>query len=222
MKQSTVSRFLSLLAVFAFVGGLSAQAPSDATSRAIAAGEFQWAKGLGSTSDSVLADIATAQSLSGETAAAASTLSDIDSASAQSSVISSTWQSTGAEDGAGGGGAFADFDSLMNLIQTTVNPDTWEALGGSSTMAPYPQGVFVDPSGTIRTVEVARKSDALANLQSLLAGGAPVADQAARGEAWREASSLRVVSLRRLRNSICPAPVGTTAGLVMRCYTSPV
>ncbi|MEL6106480.1 MAG: hypothetical protein AAFU85_10600 [Planctomycetota bacterium] len=30
-----------------------------------------------------------------------------------------------------------EFDSLMNLIQSTVVPDTWEALGGMSTMTVY-------------------------------------------------------------------------------------
>jgi general secretion pathway protein D len=50
--------------------------------------------------------------------------------------------------GAGGGGAFADFTSLMNLIQTTVVPDTWEALGGNSTMAEYPQNLSLIISTT--------------------------------------------------------------------------
>ncbi|MEM1067858.1 MAG: hypothetical protein AAGI63_03105, partial [Planctomycetota bacterium] len=31
----------------------------------------------------------------------------------------------------------SDFQSLMDLIQTSIVPDTWEALGGPSTMAPY-------------------------------------------------------------------------------------
>jgi general secretion pathway protein D len=43
--------------------------------------------------------------------------------------------------GGAGGGSFADFQSLMDLIQTTVVPETWEALGGPSTMAPYPQNL---------------------------------------------------------------------------------
>ena len=196
--------FLSLMAVIALSSGLQAQLPESTTARAIAAGEFQWAKGMASSSDALLAEIATAQSLSGETAAAAATLRGIESASAQSSVINDTWQTTegGGQGGGAGGGAFADFDSLMNLIQTTVMPDTWEALGGSSTMAPYPQGVYVDPTGTIRTVTVERQSDALANLQTMLAGGAPRTSGGQTAEAWREPSPLRVVSLRRLRDSI--------------------
>jgi len=50
--------------------------------------------------------------------------------------------------GAAGGGAFADFQSLIDLIQTTVVPDTWEALGGPSTMAPYPQNLSLVISTT--------------------------------------------------------------------------
>ena len=30
-----------------------------------------------------------------------------------------------------------DYDSLINLIQTTIVPDSWEALGGNSTMSPF-------------------------------------------------------------------------------------
>ncbi|WP_390620381.1 type II secretion system protein GspD [Stieleria varia] len=50
--------------------------------------------------------------------------------------------------GAAGGSSFADFDSLMQLIQQTVVPDTWEALGGPSTMAPYPQNLSLVISTT--------------------------------------------------------------------------
>ncbi|MEO1528456.1 MAG: hypothetical protein AAFX06_23785, partial [Planctomycetota bacterium] len=71
--------------------------------------------------------------------------------------------------GAGGGGAFADFDSLMNLIQTTVEPDTWEALGGSSTMAPYPQNLSLIISTTSdvhdRIVDLIESLRSLQNLQ---------------------------------------------------------
>ena len=31
-----------------------------------------------------------------------------------------------------------DYDSLINLIQTTIEPEAWEAMGGTSTMSPFP------------------------------------------------------------------------------------
>lgn len=71
--------------------------------------------------------------------------------------------------GMGGGGAFADFDSLMNLIQTTVEPDTWEALGGNSTMAPYQQNLSLIISTTSdvhdQIVDLIDSLRALQNLQ---------------------------------------------------------
>jgi general secretion pathway protein D len=47
-----------------------------------------------------------------------------------------------------GGGSMADFDSLMTLIQQTIDPDSWEALGGVGTMAPYPQNLSLVISTT--------------------------------------------------------------------------
>ncbi|MEM6473054.1 MAG: sigma-70 family RNA polymerase sigma factor, partial [Planctomycetota bacterium] len=33
-----------------------------------------------------------------------------------------------------------DFDSIFNLIETSIHPDTWEALGGNSTLTPVTSG----------------------------------------------------------------------------------
>jgi general secretion pathway protein D len=68
----------------------------------------------------------------------------------------------------GGGGSFADFQSLIDLIQTTVVPDTWEALGGPSTMAPYPQNLSLVISTTSEVHDqVADLLDSLRRLQNL-------------------------------------------------------
>ncbi len=40
-----------------------------------------------------------------------------------------------------GGGAMADYSNLMNLIQTTIQPDTWQMAGGTSTMQPFSQNL---------------------------------------------------------------------------------
>ncbi len=36
----------------------------------------------------------------------------------------------------------------MNLIQQTIDPDSWLQAGGTNTISPYPSGVYVDPKGT--------------------------------------------------------------------------
>ena len=140
--------------------------------------------------DPVLAQIAAAQSRSGESVAASDTIQQIRSPAARGQAID-------AARGAGGG-AFADFQSLMDLIQTTVVPDTWEALGGPSTMAPYPQGVYVDPEGTVLECETVAQGDAVADLKSLLSRRD--AGAAHQPESWRNAARMRCVSLRRLLN----------------------
>ena len=51
-----------------------------------------------------------------------------------------------------GGGSLADFDSLIELITTTVQPETWEEVGGTGTIAGFPGGVLIDAAGLMRPV----------------------------------------------------------------------
>ncbi|MGV3482808.1 MAG: hypothetical protein ACO1RT_00170, partial [Planctomycetaceae bacterium] len=69
--------------------------------------------------------------------------------------------------GGQGGSSLADFTSLMDLIQTTVVPDTWDALGGPSTMSPYPAGIFVDGDGIVQDA-VVTTDGLLDNIEVLL------------------------------------------------------
>ncbi len=150
--------------------------------------------------DPVLAQIATAQGTSGESVAAAGTIRGIESPAAREDAIQ----------GAGGGGAFADFQSLIDLIQTTVVPDTWEALGGPSTMAPYPAGVYVDAQGTIHSCETLSKTDAVAELKSLLRPTQTAADRDV-PTSWRQPAKMRCVSLRRLMDEMTRLRIDASA-----------
>ncbi|MEM9367387.1 MAG: DUF1598 domain-containing protein [Planctomycetota bacterium] len=109
--------------------------------------------------------------------------------------------------GAQGAGAMADFDSLMTLIQSTVDPETWQDLGGTSTMAPYPAGIAVDAGGMLTSLDFSDDrgpaSHAEDRLRVDLARLLADSDQAAgaeepEGTDWRRAAKLRVVSLRQL------------------------
>lgn len=86
--------------------------------------------------------------------------------------------------GAAGGAALADFGTLINLIQTTVNPDSWDINGGAGTIVQYPAGVYIDPNGRMRRFETD------IDLDELLRSGA--------GESWLGKSGLRTISLRQL------------------------
>jgi Protein of unknown function (DUF1598) len=100
-----------------------------------------------------------------------------------------------------GGAANADFDSLIDLIVSTVSTETWaENGGGEAEIRPFPGGVLVDAAGTLRL-----KSRELPTTKTneLIAkrGVAPRKNSAPAGAA-RKSSDLRYVSLPRLEREI--------------------
>jgi hypothetical protein len=98
-----------------------------------------------------------------------------------------------------GGAANADFDSLIDLIVSTVSTDTWaENGGGEAEIRPFPGGVLVDAAGTLQIKT--RSSDRGKDL-SRLRGTAPSARAPELANA-RRASRLRYVSLPRLEREI--------------------
>lgn len=68
----------------------------------------------------------------------------------------------------GGGAAQADFDTLINLIQQTIEPDSWVAAGGQSSILPYPQNLSLVVSAPQTTHEkIADLLESLRRLQDL-------------------------------------------------------
>ena len=56
-----------------------------------------------------------------------------------------------------GGASNANFTELMNLIQNTIEIESWSELGGKGTVAPFSTGVYVDPAGLLPSgMDVAR------------------------------------------------------------------
>ncbi len=178
--------------------------PSAQISHYLRSGAFAAARELASQvpvtngqRDEAFAQVARAQMRSGELAASSDTLREIESS--QYRELATEASST---DNPSGGGSFADFDSLMQLIQTTVAPDTWEALGGPSTMAPYAQGILVDPNGLVSEVNTVNGRDLGIDVAQILDSN-PVTDSlntTPQPNQWRLPSPQRVVSLRRLRD----------------------
>lgn len=81
---------------------------------------------------------------------------------------SSAPMSMGSPNGIGGGAAQADFDTLMNLIQQTIEPDSWLAAGGQSTMLQYPANLSIVVSAPQTTHEkIAELLESLRRLQDL-------------------------------------------------------
>lgn len=91
-----------------------------------------------------------------------------------------------------GGGPEVDFEQLINLITTTIAPDTWEEVGGAGAISGFEGGVSVDANGLLTRIRVPSGAD------GPLEGNAraPSADNPDREV--RQPSRLRKVSLNRL------------------------
>ena len=121
----------------------------------------------------------------------------------------------GLDPSGGGGAASADFDSLIDLIQSTVEYDSWMENGsGEGEIQAFPTGVYADPRGTLRFDK--------ARLASTSFKRAPTASQSTEPANARKTTALRYVSLPRLERAIAehqsqhkslPVEMLTLAGL---------
>ncbi len=103
--------------------------------------------------------------------------------------------SSSSPDGQPGGAANADFDSLIDLIQSTVSSDTWMENGtGDGEISPFPTGVFVDSVGTLRFSQ--------ASLAKVPVSRAPTKSSERDPQDARRDSTMRFVSLPRLEAAI--------------------
>ena len=99
-----------------------------------------------------------------------------------------------------GASANADFDSLIDLIVSTVATETWaENGGGEAEVRPFPTGVLVDAAGVLRLT-----TSRAANVDlSEVRGAAPRSESSANTENRAlQASELRYISLPRLEREI--------------------
>ncbi len=142
--------------------------------------------------DAALAQIALAQAQAGARDSSLETAGRI----ADDRVRARAFADVGAQPlGGRGGAAMADFDSLIDLIVSTVAPDTWDDVGGVGSIAPFPTGVWVDPEGVMRPLVRRDDSGELAALREASRARAV-------GDDVRRAAKLRKVSLPRLERQV--------------------
>lgn len=94
-----------------------------------------------------------------------------------------------------GGGVVADFDPLMELIQTTVAPESWEENGGTGTIAEFASGVKVDASGSLARIKSGKSNPRLEELRKSAMESTANSDV-------RKSSRIRKVSLTRLEKEL--------------------
>lgn len=160
----------------------------------LAAGEFAPALKLANAAadaqqkDAWLAQISQAQASAGAYRAAQFTASEIADDRNRSTALK--YSSRGAR-----GGAQADFDSLIELMTSTIAPTTWDEVGGPGSVREFAAGIYVDARGLVRPLVQVDRSGSLIGLH------AEAKEPAAAGDA-RKASALRKVSLPRLEKQV--------------------
>ena len=94
-----------------------------------------------------------------------------------------------------GGAAQADFQSLIDLITSTVSPDTWDTVGGRGSVKEFPTGVYINTQGVMRRKMTTDNQGRLRPMYS------KVQEQNDNRDV-RSESNLRKVSLTRLEREI--------------------
>jgi len=98
-----------------------------------------------------------------------------------------------------GGGAQADFSELIDLITSTVAPQSWEDVGGPGSVKEFASGVRVDVDGMLTRLEEVEQGGQLQRLR--LTARIPTAGDPLQHDVRRH-STLRMVSLMRLEKAI--------------------
>jgi hypothetical protein len=185
----------------------AANGANDATSPAaliqaqLEAGEFGPARQLAgqvadaAERDALFSRIARSQAKAGARNAALVTASAMDNDLARAAAMQELGTSGSGRRGAFGGQQ-ADFDSLIDLITTTIAPTTWDEVGGPGSIAEFRTGVYVDAGGVLqRSVREERPKSEL-DLIRMAARDASDSHDA------RRASPLRKISLTRLERAV--------------------
>lgn len=190
------------LALSLVVASLFGAAPDDTTARVAAyleAGEFAPAVALArqvatrETRDALLGQIAAAQNRAGAVEASYATAAEMDSDVARSAAVTDL---SSRPVGRTGGAGQADFDTLIDLITSTVKPTSWDNVGGAGSIKGFDTGVRVDALGVLKPIlHEDRDSSSLASLRNAAA-------QMGAHDDVRRGSPLRKVSLTRLERQI--------------------
>jgi len=191
---------LCSLAIMA-AGGKAARAePADERElfeAHLAAGEFAPAMALAVQSDAGerekrLGLLARSQARAGARDASLETLRSMRDDTERQRVLGEVG-AAGAEPGARGGGVEPDFESLIDLITSTIEPTSWDEVGGPGAIQEFEGGVRVDALGTLHPVTA--PGGRLARLHR-------EAVQSGKNADVRQPSPMRKVSLPRLEREV--------------------
>lgn len=175
-------------------------APNALVDAHLAAGEFGPARdaALGAPDarvrDRLLGDIAAAQARAGALRGSLETAAEIGSDLARSGALKQVNDGAAKNWFGRGGGVQADFDPLIDLIQSTIEPDSWQDVGGPGSVQGFDGGVRVDSLGLLRRLPP-RTDGSVAAIRRAAA-------QVTSSSNPRKPSALRKISLNRLEREL--------------------
>ncbi|MCC9609474.1 DUF1598 domain-containing protein [Blastopirellula sp. JC732] len=193
-----------LLTLLVCVSGARAAGPDPAMAdfdALLAAGEFPPAIELAKQAktaeqqDQMFARLARAQAAGGAKQAALSSARSISSDQYRTETLIGLEKPLTTRPGAMGGGVEPDFDQLIDLITTTIQPESWEELGGPGAIAPFESGVYVDSKGTLQRAQLQDRSGRLEMLRTSTSSDSG-------NRRVSVSSPLRKVSLNRLEREV--------------------
>lgn len=192
---------VAVLAMLAWSGAAAAEerGVDGRIAAHLAAGEFAPAVRLARSStdpaerDARLARIAAAQRGDGATSAAVTTARYIGDDRLRYDTFA------GSAVGGFGGEEQVDFESIIELVTSTVAPSTWDAVGGQGTLKDFPNGVYVDAQGALH--KLAKAANTGGALEALRAENERPRSDLPDGDV-RRVSRLRKVSLPRLERAV--------------------
>ncbi len=190
-------RFLISIGVLCVASQLLAQTDDHPVQVALNSGNFEQAQSLiekmPQQADQWRGRMALAQAKDGDFESAKNSLRQIQDSSEL------TRASGEIANHAQGGGTGADFDSLINLITSTVEPDSWDDVGGPGTVQSFPGGIDVDAKGVVRR-KVGQKASRSRQL-NIVRDTAKKPSRSTKSDV-NASSDLRMVSLPRLEREL--------------------
>jgi hypothetical protein len=196
-----VALSLTLILMFCDTNLRAQDSPANRIQSHMRSGEFSSAlRAAGGMGDRQQADmwrsrIAQQQSQSGAAYGSYHTASQVNDDQLRNQTLFGIRQSNdGPKPGAGGGITAADFTELIQLIESTIQPDSWDSAEGLGTIRAYPSGVFVDAKGTMKKLKSSDKinwSELRRSMRMDLDEDAAIAD-----------AQLRKISLTRLERQL--------------------